>query len=363
MSLKKGKFQHNQSKSLWNYTLSPGWREEEVKILKNALQLFGIGKWKKIMESGCLPGKSIGQIYMQTQRLLGQQSLGDFMGLQIDLEAVFQQNMKKQDVLRKNNCIINTGDNPTKEERKRRIEQNRKIYGLTAKQIAEIKLPKVKKHAPQYMTLEDIENEKFTNLEILTHLYNLKAEIVRRLAEQGETISQPSIIKSLNNLNNHVEANQNSNSSTETKVTLEQSGKKKYKVLAIEEIELQNGVVVNNTQKKSINGKRKNNRKINSDSEGDEEDISLEDIDSEESEINSEEIVEDDEEDEEIKEPSKIKKRKKNPEQESEEEEEEEIEEDQEEDELVVNEEEIFEDDEDDEDNQDSSEDDDDEED
>ena len=26
--------------------------------------------------SRCLPGKSIGQIYMQTQRLLGQQSLG-----------------------------------------------------------------------------------------------------------------------------------------------------------------------------------------------------------------------------------------------------------------------------------------------
>lgn len=62
---------------------------------------------------------------MQTQRLLGQQSLGDFMGLQIDLQGVFNDNMKKQVPLRKNNCIINTGDNPTKEERKRRIEENR----------------------------------------------------------------------------------------------------------------------------------------------------------------------------------------------------------------------------------------------
>lgn len=119
---------------------------------------------------------------MQTQRLLGQQSLGDFMGLQIDLQAVFNDNMKKQDVLRKNNCIINTGDNPTKEERKRRIEKHRKMYGLSPAQIRELRLPKVKKDAPEYMTLEDIENEKFTNLEILTHLYNLRSEILTRLA-------------------------------------------------------------------------------------------------------------------------------------------------------------------------------------
>lgn len=44
------------------------------------------------------------------------------------------------------------------------------------------------------MTLEDIENEKFTNLEILTHLYNLKAEVVKRLAELGDTSAQAAII-------------------------------------------------------------------------------------------------------------------------------------------------------------------------
>jgi hypothetical protein len=62
---------------------------------------------------------------MQTQRLVGQQSLGDFMGLHLDLEAVFQDNMKKTDVTRKNNFIINTSNNPTKEERKIRIEENK----------------------------------------------------------------------------------------------------------------------------------------------------------------------------------------------------------------------------------------------
>lgn len=76
---------------------------------------FGVGKWKKIVKSKCLTGKSIGQIYMQTQRLLGQQSLGDFMGLHLNLERVFQDNMKRTGVTRKNNFIINTSNNPTKE--------------------------------------------------------------------------------------------------------------------------------------------------------------------------------------------------------------------------------------------------------
>jgi hypothetical protein len=36
------------SKSLHNYTISPGWTRDEVDILKLALMKFGIGKWKKI---------------------------------------------------------------------------------------------------------------------------------------------------------------------------------------------------------------------------------------------------------------------------------------------------------------------------
>lgn len=38
----------SDSKSLHNYTLSPGWTKEEVDILKIALMKVGIGKWKKI---------------------------------------------------------------------------------------------------------------------------------------------------------------------------------------------------------------------------------------------------------------------------------------------------------------------------
>ncbi len=79
---------------------------------------------------------------MQTQRLAGQQSLGDFMGLHLDLEAVFQDNMKKTDVTRKNNFIINTSNNPTKEERKIRIEENKQKYGLSKDEVKEIRLPR-----------------------------------------------------------------------------------------------------------------------------------------------------------------------------------------------------------------------------
>jgi len=49
------------------------------------------------------------------------------MGIQLDLESVFKDNMKKKNVIRKNNCIINTGDNPNKEERKKRIEENKSM--------------------------------------------------------------------------------------------------------------------------------------------------------------------------------------------------------------------------------------------
>ena len=47
------------------------------------------------------------------------------MGLHLDLETVFNDNMNKTGVTRKNNFIINTSNNPTKEERKIRIEENR----------------------------------------------------------------------------------------------------------------------------------------------------------------------------------------------------------------------------------------------
>lgn len=64
----------NDSASLWNCTLSPGWTDEESETLRKALMKFGIGNWAKIIESNCLPGKTNAQMNLQLQRLLGQQS-------------------------------------------------------------------------------------------------------------------------------------------------------------------------------------------------------------------------------------------------------------------------------------------------
>lgn len=73
--------------------------------------------------------------------------------------------------MRKNNCIINTGDNPTKEERRKRIAENKIKYGISEEQINSIVLPKYKtKSAFNFLSLESIETDKFTTLEILKNL-------------------------------------------------------------------------------------------------------------------------------------------------------------------------------------------------
>ena len=51
-------------------------------------------------------------MYLQTQRLVGQQSLAGFMGLHLDLERVYQDN-KNRPGLRKMGFLINEGDKLT----------------------------------------------------------------------------------------------------------------------------------------------------------------------------------------------------------------------------------------------------------
>ena len=44
----KMKKQIHDSKSLWNYTRSPGWTEADIEMLKIGLMKYGVGKWKDI---------------------------------------------------------------------------------------------------------------------------------------------------------------------------------------------------------------------------------------------------------------------------------------------------------------------------
>jgi hypothetical protein len=100
-STKKGwgvesKYLMGESKSVWNFSLCPGWTKEEATSLVLLLKYYGVGKWTHIYKSGRLPSKTIQQMYLQTQRILGQQSLAAFMGLKLDIEAIGRDNKNKE---------------------------------------------------------------------------------------------------------------------------------------------------------------------------------------------------------------------------------------------------------------------------
>lgn len=69
----------------------------------------GVGKWVQILGDGLLPGKLIQQLNGQTQRLLGQQSLAAYTGLQVDVDRIRTDNEARTDAERKQGLIINTG--------------------------------------------------------------------------------------------------------------------------------------------------------------------------------------------------------------------------------------------------------------
>ena len=111
------------------------------------------------------------------------------MGLHVDIEKIFIDNINRTGVERKNNCVINTGDNPTKEERTRMIQENRCNYELTKEYVRNIKLPKTNtskfKHT---IMLEEIETNKFSTIEKIHHLIMLKKAVeskVEYLAKRG----------------------------------------------------------------------------------------------------------------------------------------------------------------------------------
>jgi len=72
----------------------------------------GVGRWVQILDSGLLPGKLIQQLNGQTQRLLGQQSLAAYTGLQVDIDRIRSDNNEKSDVERKSGLIIRSGSMP-----------------------------------------------------------------------------------------------------------------------------------------------------------------------------------------------------------------------------------------------------------
>lgn len=125
------------SRSLWNMTLSPGWSAAEAEVLREAVMFYGVGRWSVIEKARVLPGKTPAQLNLQTQRMLGQQSLAEFMGIRLDPRQVWEENAKRQgpEVKRKNGCIVYTGNSRSAEERAALLQLNRARYELPPERI------------------------------------------------------------------------------------------------------------------------------------------------------------------------------------------------------------------------------------
>eukprot|EP00347_Sterkiella_histriomuscorum_P017240 403350146 len=169
-----------ESKSLWNYALSPGWTPQEVDVLKIALMKFGIGKWTIIDKSGILPTKTIQQCYLQTQRILGQQSLAEFMGLHVDIDKIALDNRRKNGI-RKMGFLVNQGGKLTPEEKAHYQEINRQKYGLSPEEVETIKLP-----PPCSVEIYDINKiinpkSKLTTIEKINHCIKLQDALLEKL--------------------------------------------------------------------------------------------------------------------------------------------------------------------------------------
>jgi hypothetical protein len=101
---------------------------------------YGVSAWLQIQATNLLPGKTVGQLSGQAQRLLGQQSLAPFAGLKVDVDAVRRDNDAKQgpEVRRKNGLVVWCGPNPTREMKAAWQAEAKSKYGLSEARLVEV---------------------------------------------------------------------------------------------------------------------------------------------------------------------------------------------------------------------------------
>ena len=108
---------------------------------------YGVGRWTKIALSECLPTKNIQQMYLQSQRLFGQQSMAEFVGCHLDIEAIYLRNLERRSDTTgryqlKHGLITNMGDNFSKKEIAQKRLENIRLYGLSHEYYMSLKPPK-----------------------------------------------------------------------------------------------------------------------------------------------------------------------------------------------------------------------------
>ncbi len=96
-------------------------------------------------------------------------------------------------MIRKNNFIINNGDNLTMESKKLRIESNKEKYGLSKEYVNSLKIPKLLSiKIDHHLTIKQILDEKnnFSICEKIEHLEELvvcmrkKLELIERIEKK-----------------------------------------------------------------------------------------------------------------------------------------------------------------------------------
>ena len=129
--------------------------------------------------------------YLQLQRIMGQQSLGAFLGLHVDIDKVYRDNKRKAGK-RVNGYLVNDGDKMTKELKLKKKEENRIQYGLSQAYIEYLKIPKACN--VKVYELDKIMNsrKKLTTSEKIEHLLHVKEALEKRLTllKSGQKIKE-----------------------------------------------------------------------------------------------------------------------------------------------------------------------------
>mmetsp|Transcript_7137 Transcript_7137/g.9316 ORF Transcript_7137/g.9316 Transcript_7137/m.9316 type:complete len:499 (+) Transcript_7137:173-1669(+) len=204
MAATKTLLHSNDSKSLWNYTLSPGWTEEEVEVYRLVLMKVGIGKWSDIINGKYLPGKTANQLNNQLQRMLGQQSTAEFYGLHLDPSEVFLENKPKSGFRKNGGCLINMGDNPTREIVKQKKLLAKSKWGLEPSQYKNIIIPKLSSLNLSRVVLSSRESHCVDRLKKYEQIKSYENQIayLRHLLEAKKSGRSDEVLKPLQSIEN-----------------------------------------------------------------------------------------------------------------------------------------------------------------
>ena len=114
--------------------------------------------------------------------MIGQQSLAEFMRLHLDIDRIAEKNRNTVGV-RKMGFLVNQDDKLTKAVREQKQERNKQLYGLSDKQIEEIKLLLPPPHDVQIFNLDKILNNKkrMSTIEKIVHLNNLESALLQKI--------------------------------------------------------------------------------------------------------------------------------------------------------------------------------------